>query len=374
MYKLNLIADKEKTKWKRGCSACLLSLSVALLCWVSGVELLRAQIESVETPGASFDWVSHGRIDGHLALSYSPAGAFSPDSSTLAVATENKIVLLDLRKGGIEKVLRPHVETVTDLNIQSANFLTPDRLLILASGLVQIKTKGMAPRTPELAFQWDTNANALSGKVDGLGAGGGFAPPRYFPDIRYVGLNKGNNFDLWNPLTGKGGRITIPPLTQPANLYAFSPDGHWLILAQVQGSSSADPIVAHLTDHQFVDALRGHQGTVLSIAFSRDSSRIVTACEDGKVRIWSVPDWKLLQTLAGHAGPVHWAEFSADGKWLVSAGEDKTVRIWSVEDGKAIAELKESNAPVLTVAFSPDDRFIAASTEKSVLMWERVRN
>jgi WD40 repeat protein len=352
----------------------LLSLGVALLCWVSGGELLRAQVESVETPGASFNWVSHGRIDGHLALSYSPAGSYSPDSSTLAVATGNKIALLDLRKGGIEKVLRPRVETVTDLNIQSANFLTPDHLLILASGLVQMKAKGMAPRTPELAFQWDANTDALSGKVDGLGAGGGFAPPRYFPDIRYVGLNKENNFDLWNPLSGKGGRITIPPLTQPANLYAFSPDGHWLILAQVQGSSSADPIVARLSDHQFTDALRGHEGTVLSIAFSRDSSRLATACEDGKVRIWSVPDWKLLQALAGHAGPVHWAEFSADGKWLVSAGEDKTVRIWSVNDGKAVAELRESDDPVLTVAFSPDDRFVAASTEKSVLMWERIRN
>ena len=351
-----------------------MSLCVALLYWVGGGERLRAQVESVETPGASYNWVSHGRIDGHLALNYSPAGAFSPDSSTLAVATENKIALLDLRKGGIEKVLRPHIESVTDLNLQSANFIAPHRLLILANGIFQMKAKGMPPRTPELAFQWDANADALSGKVDSLGAGGGFAPPRYFPDIRYVGLNKGNNFDLWNPLNGSGGRITLPPLTQPANLYAFSPDGHWLILAQVQGSSSADPIVARLSDHQFVDALRGHQGTVLSIAFSRDSSRIVTACEDGKVRIWSVPDWKLLQTLSGHAGPVHWAEFSADGKWLVSAGEDKTVRIWSVNDGKAIAELKESDAPVLTAAFSPDDKFVAASAEKSVLMWERSEN
>lgn len=374
MYKLISSAPKEKAKWIQRCSASLLSFCVALLCWVWGVDLLRAQVESVESPGDSYSWISHGRIDGHLALTYSPAGAFSPDGSTLAIATENKIALLDLRKGGIEKVLRPHIEMVTDLDIQSANFLTPDHLLVLASGLMQIKAKGMAPRSPELAFQWDTNADALSGKVDGLGAGGGYAPPRYFPDIRYVGLNKENNFDLWNPLTGKGGRITIPPLTQAVNLYAFSPDGHWLILAQVQGSSSADPIVARLADHQFVDALRGHQGTVLSIAFSRDSTRVATACEDGKVRIWSAPDWKLLQTLAGHAGPVHWAEFSADGKWLVSAGEDKTVRIWSVNDGMAVADLKESDAPVLTVAFSPDDKFIAASTEKSVLMWERTRN
>lgn len=292
----------------------------------------------------------------------------------VAIVNEGKVVLFNLRQGGIRKVLKPRVEGITDLDIQSANFLTPDRLLIMASGLVGEKGKKVAPRTPELAFQWDTAQDALSGKVDTMGNGGGFQPPRYFPDIRYVGLNKDNNFDLWNPLTGHGGRITIPPLTQTANLYAYSPDGHWMVLAQVQGSSTADPIVVRLVDHQFVDALRGHQGTVLSIAFSRDSSRIATACEDGKIRVWSAPDWKLLQTLSGHIGPVHWVEFSPDGRWLVSAGEDKSVRVWSVSDGKAVAELRESEAPVLTAAFSPDGEFIAATSEHAVVIWERSKN
>jgi WD40 repeat protein len=341
---------------------------------ISGIESLYAQVESVQNTETSYNWVSHGRIEGHLALNYSPAGAFSPDGATLAFVGDDKVFLMDLKKGGVPRGLRPRVEGVADLQIQSANFLTTDHLLIMASGLVQSKAKGMAPRTPELAFQWDINKDTLFGKIDGLGIGGGFKPPRYFPDIRYVGLNKENNFDLWNPFSGTGGHITIPALTQAANLYAFSPDGHWLLLAQVQGSSTADPVVARLSDHQFVDVLRGHRGTVLGIAFSRDTTRVVTACEDGKVRLWTVPDWKLLRTLEGHAGPVHWAEFSPDGNWIVSGGEDKTVRIWAVKDGKAAVELKESQAPVLTVAFSPSGEFVAASSEQSVLIWERAKN
>ena len=344
------------------------------VCVVLGAKHLTAQVETVEGGTPSYSWVSHGRVEGHLALKYSPAGAFSVDSSTLAVANDNRIVLLDMKKGGVLKVLRPHVEALTDLKIQSANFLSPDHILVLASGLVQMKAKGVAPRSPELAFQWDINQDALSGKVNTVGATGGYAPPRYFPDIRYLGLNKDNNFDLWNPLNGTMGRINIPPLTQAANLYAFSPDGKWLVLGQVQGNSTADPIVVRLSEHQFVDVLRGHQGTVMSLAFSRDSSHIATACEDGKVRVYSVPDWKLLQTLAGHQGPVLWAEFSPDGKWLVSAGEDRTVRIWSTADGKGVAELRESQAPVMTAAFSPNGEFVAASTEQSVFIWERSRN
>ena len=347
---------------------------VAIMFALMFSQALAAQVESVESSPTSFTWVSHGRIEGYLASNYSPAGAFSPDSSTLAVISGEKIALMDLRRGNAPRILRPRLENVTDLIIQSANFVTPDRLLILASGLVKMKEKGIAPRTPELGFQWDTIKDALAGKITALGSGGGTGPPRYFPEIRYVGLSKDNNFDLWEPLSGKAGRITIPPLTQPANLYEFSPDGHWLLLAQIAGSGTTDPVVASLSTKQFVDALKGHAGTVLSIAFSRDSSRVVTACEDGKVRIWSVPDWKLLQTLSGHNGPVHWAEFSADGKWIASAGEDRTVRVWSAEDGKAVAELRESQAPVLTVAFSPSGEYLAATTEKNVLVWERTGN
>jgi len=160
-------------------------------------------------------------------------------------------------------------------------------------------------------------------------------------------------------------------LTHIPNIYEISPDGRWMLLAQIQTTSGADPTVVELRTHQFVDALRGHEGTVLSMTFSRDAKKVVTACEDGKVRVFSVGDWKLLQTLTGHNGPVHRAEFSPNGKWIASAGEDKTVRVWSAEDGTLLQTLQESKDPLLDVSFSPDSRFIAASAENIVLTWQR---
>ena len=110
---------------------------------------------------------------------------------------------------------------------------------------------------------------------------------------------------------------------------------------------------------------------MLSLKFSRDGRRVVTACEDGKVRVYSVGDWKLLHTLGGHQGPVHWAEFSRDGKSIASAGEDKTVRVWSTDDGKLLQVLSESQSPLLTTAFSPTGEFLTASAEHIVLVWKR---
>lgn len=337
------------------------------------VQSVQGQIESVESPPPRYVWVSHGRLEGHLALNYSPAGAFSPDSSTLAVVNNEKVVLMDLRGAGIRKLMRPRVGEVTDLQIQSANFLAPHRVFILATGLIRTKGSSAPLTTPLLAFQWDTDRDALIGKVNSVGAGGGFGPPRYFPQIMYIAFYKKSNFNLWNPTSGRGGAVTISALTRQPNLFEFSPDGRWLLLAQIETSSTADPVIVDWPQRQFVDSLRGHQGTVLGIAFSRDSRKVLTACEDGKVRVWSAPEWKPLHTLEGHQGPVHGADFSADGSRVVSVGEDKTMRIWSAEDGKIHQTLAESDAPLRSVAFSPDGEYVAASAEQFVLVWQRRR-
>ncbi len=335
------------------------------------VKALYGQVESVEPSAQRYLWVSSGRAEGHLALSYSPDGAFSPDSSTLAVVNEDKIALMNLADASVRKVLQAHLENVTDLQIQSANFISPTRLILFGKGLAKTKQKGLAPYTPELAFQWNIIEDSLFGKLDAVGASGGFGRPRYFPEHGYLGLYKNSNFDFWNPNSGRGGRVTIADLAHQPNLYTLSPDGHWLLLAQVETSATPDPVVVKLSERKFVDTLAGHQGTVLGIAFSRDTRRVATACEDGKVRVWSAPDWKLLSTLSGHQGPVHWAEFSPDGSLVASAGEDKTVRIWSTADGKLEQTLSESQAPLLTVGFSPNGQYVAASAEQTVLVWQR---
>ena len=348
-----------------------LPFSAALLAIVAILpSTLFAQADTVNAPSPPPVWVSHGHAEGHLALQYSSDGAFSPDSSLLAVAAEDKVLLLSLRNDAAPKVLKPRLADIHDLDIHSASFTSTNDVLMLANGVFHPKGKA-AGATPLLAFRWDIQGDRLDGKLSALGAKGGYSPARYFPLIGYVVLYKAGNFELWKPQADQGGVVNVPDLTQIPNIYEFSPDGHWLLLAQIQTTAGADPSVVQLKTHKFVDELRGHEGTVLSLAFSRDANNVVTGCEDGKLRVFSVGDWKLRQTLTGHHGPVHRAEFSPNGKWIVSAGEDRTVRIWSAEDGALLQTLEESKEPVLDVAFSPDSRFIAASTEKEVYTWQR---
>lgn len=330
-----------------------------------------AQVETVAGAAPQYIWASHGRLDGHLARHFSPAGAFSPDSSELAVPDQGQVVLMGLAQPQIIKKLHPHVKGVTDLEIESVNFLSPTQVLVLATGTIE-RGKNQGAITPVMALRWNVPQDTVVSKVEALGSGGGYQPVRFFPYLRYVGLNKGNNFDLWNPLTGRAGRLTVPDLTRTVGLFTFSPDGKWMIVGRISGDASGNPVVISMATHSIVNALGGHGAAALSVIFSRDSRRVVTAGADGKVRIYSAPDWKLLRTLSGHHGPVHWADFSNDGRWVVSAGQDKTVRVWSAESGELLQTLSESTAPVLTAAFSPDDQYIAASTADHVLIWQRI--
>ena len=278
---------------------------------------------------------------------------------------------MNLRTDAVQKVLKPHVPDIEDLEIHSANFLSPHQLFLLANGAIPCQRQ--RGRLPLRCWR----SSGISREITWKERWTPWAPRGVQP-----GALLSRRSATWCCIRialstcgirgpAKADCITIPDLTQIPNLYDFSPDGHWLLLAQIQTTSGADPSVVELKTHKFVDELRGHEGTVLSMAFSRDTKKVVTACEDGKLRVFSVGDWKLLQTLTGHHGPVHRAEFSPNGKWIASAGEDQTVRVWSAEDGTLLQTLQESQEPLLDVAFSPDSRFIAASSEKLVLTWQR---
>lgn len=359
----------QNTKW--ACAAGGLVLAVLLY----KVGTLHAgpgipQVETVPSTQQNYVWVNVGTVEGHLATNSSPEGAFSPDNSTLAVVNKDKVVLSDLEQANIKKILHPKIADLRDLDIQSANFLDANTLFLLGTGIVHKKGQADHP-TPLLGFLWNVAKDTLDGKVAMFGAGGGIGRPRYFPVIRYLGFYEKSAFILWSPITRKALEFKIPELTREPHLYSFAPNGHWLLLAQISGGGSPNPIVVELSQHKFVDVLPGSEGTVLSMRFSRDGKKLVTASEDGKVRTWSVPGWKLLETLSGHRGPVRWAEFSPDGQQVVSGGEDMTVRIWSADDGKLVQTLSESRSPVDTVSFSPDGSYVAASTDHNVLIWKK---
>jgi WD40 repeat protein len=120
-----------------------------------------------------------------------------------------------------------------------------------------------------------------------------------------------------------------------------------------------------------VARLGGHDGVVEAVAFSPDSSTLVTASSDGRLRWWHVPDGKPLGMWMAHKGGANGVGFGRTAKGetrLLSCGADHRVRVWSEGVGKESRVLAGHKGSVDTVALSPDGTRIASGGADRVVL------
>jgi WD40 repeat protein len=119
--------------------------------------------------------------------------------------------------------------------------------------------------------------------------------------------------------------------------------------------------------------LWGHQGGVLSVAYSPDGSHIVTGGSDGTWRAWDAGDGREIWVVWGHQGPIYGLAYAPDESRVVTGGGDGTGRVWDAVQWKEIMVLRGHREPVNSVAYSPDgSRIVTASRDGTVRIWDGV--
>ena len=118
------------------------------------------------------------------------------------------------------------------------------------------------------------------------------------------------------------------------------------------------------------------QGTshVMSVAFSPNSSWVLTACHPTGVAVWKLkPGWKEIEVAGvyqGQIGGVNGIAVSNDNLLVASAGGDGTVRIWSIGTQGEYHRFEGHTGPVNTVVFTPDRRYVlSAGDDGTVRLW-----
>ncbi len=112
-------------------------------------------------------------------------------------------------------------------------------------------------------------------------------------------------------------RCTPAPAPAPGLMIAPLPDGGQ------QAGSGVSPLCP----------LTGHTGAVLAVAWSPDSTRLLTGGADGTVRVWDATTAQPLHQATGHTGAVWSVAWSPDSTRLLTGGTDGTVRVWDATSG-----------------------------------------
>lgn len=154
-------------------------------------------------------------------------------------------------------------------------------------------------------------------------------------------------------------------------------------------------------------APRAHAGPIHALAVTPDGKLLASASEDATIKLWSIPDGRLLATLKEHTSPVNALAISRDGRLLVSGAgyaylnssvrQDATVdtiRAWSLPDGRLLATINkaklkgkvfyvlsphgslvdtEQQSGVLAVALAPDGKLVVSGArDTTVRTWALV--
>ncbi|KAF9516041.1 hypothetical protein BS47DRAFT_1376118 [Hydnum rufescens UP504] len=143
----------------------------------------------------------------------------------------------------------------------------------------------------------------------------------------------------------------------------------------ITGSRDKQIKVWSLATGKVLATLRGHEGSVLCLAFESRSGFMVSGSSDRRVLVW---DLNALRSegirpravLEGHAGGV--LDLRIDAQWIVSCSKDATVRVWSRATLEHMYTLKGHHGPVNAVGLDAG-LIVSASGDGTMILWDVAR-
>ncbi|SCU78010.1 LANO_0A01838g1_1 [Lachancea nothofagi CBS 11611] len=195
------------------------------------------------------------------------------------------------------------------------------------------------------------------------------------------------------------------------NAVSVNQTGEWLAF----GSSKLGQLLVYeWQSESYILKQQGHFDATNALTYSPDGSRVVTASDDGKIKIWDVVSGFCLVTFQEHTAAVSGLAFAKRGQVLFSSSLDGTVRawdliryrnfrtftaaeriqfnclaadpsgevvcagsvdsfaihVWSVQTGQLVETLDGHEGPVSCLSFSNENSVLAsASWDKTIRIW-----
>jgi WD40 repeat protein len=132
-------------------------------------------------------------------------------------------------------------------------------------------------------------------------------------------------------------------------------------------SSSSDKTIKiwDLGKNLCIQTLEEHKNWVLSVALS--DGELFSGSADGTIKIWDLEKNLSIQTLEGHKGSVYSVALGLGQ--LFSGSYDDTIKIWDLETNLCIQTLEEHQGPVRSLALGLGKLF-SGSFDYTIKIWD----
>jgi WD40 repeat protein len=277
-------------------------------------------------------------LQGHRDAIYGLA--FSPDGSLLASASmDNTARIWDLKTGKARHILHGHTDEVNHVA-----FHPNGEILATCSNDTTIRL-------------WDVRTGKLIRVLQGH--------KRKVFDIEFVNLGRhlvsaslDSTLRIWDTDLG----VTLRLLQGHSGyVYDIAVMGNHLFSSSSDGTLCQweIPPEGTLESMRIVDL----PGEPISCAIAPDSYRVAVGFADGGLRLYRLPDVRLLwENAQAHTSEIKRLDFSPDGQNLASASLDTTVSLWRTSDGRLKQTFTGHRKGIHAVAFSPDGRQVATAS------------
>jgi WD40 repeat protein len=289
---------------------------------------------------------------------YGTTIAFSPDGRFLAWGTSTGIVRM--------RTMAPEPDTLITVGnhydisdhykeVDAAAFSPVDGLLASASG-------------DGIINLWQGGTGLLLRRMLGHNLGvGGLDFSRDGHSLASAGTD--GSVRIWNVETGAQQSIVYVSAEQAASAVAFSADGRRIVAGTGFGDSTLG-----IWDTSKIDPIKvfyGHTGPITDVVYGTVGDQVISASEDGSVRVWNTTTGALDFLLDQKSTPYRTLALSNDGRTLAAGNADGFIRLWAMPSGDPLAEFHAHDDWINALSLSRDGTLlVSASRDRTVRVWD----
>jgi WD40 repeat protein len=207
----------------------------------------------------------------------------------------------------------------------------------------------------------DVDTIARQPRPEGPPFGRGYYMAAISPNGRWVAAVSWDSYTvvaLWDRNHLENGARLLTRHQGDLSSLRFSRDSNWLVTA----SRDRTAVIWSVNSSDAPKVLSGGHTAALSWAsFDPTGKYVATASADHTIRVWDTSPPNQLAVLRWHSDAVNEVEFSQDGQWILSASDDGTVKM-----GRCMpcnVSPADARARVERLAYLPDEELAAVRRE-----------